>query len=298
VCRSRADDLFRLISRLPGSRFPPSVDTAVSRGKESHMTYPTQQWTETDGRPEPGGEGVKQTAQEEAGQLKETASDAAGQVAGTVKDKASEVTSDVREQTRALAGQTRDQLVEQARQQKEQAAQSLRSVGDELREMAQHGQSGWGSQLAHHGADFTDQAADFLQKHEPGDLLEEVRGFARRKPGTFLLLTATAGVVAGRLTRALTSGPTDGSRGAGAGTTSGSRTTDVGATGGPGPSYGDQLADDSYLVPPPGGTASNGIGQPDSAVPPVMPPPAPTPVAPDLDPGAPVDPRFGPDAER
>ncbi|WP_406053169.1 hypothetical protein [Kribbella sp. NBC_00889] len=156
----------------------------------------------------PPTEGMAETARDEAGQLKETSAEAARQVAGTVKDKASDVTSDARDQARRLASQTRDELVGQAGQQKERAANGLRSVSDELRGMAEHGQSGLGAQLARHGADFTDQAADFLQQREPGDLLEEVRGFARRKPGTFLLIAAAAGVVAGRLTRALASGGT------------------------------------------------------------------------------------------
>jgi hypothetical protein len=39
-----------------------------------------------------------------------------------------------------------------------------------------------------------------LQNREPAELLEEVRSFARRKPGLFLLGAAAAGVLAGRLT--------------------------------------------------------------------------------------------------
>ena len=170
------------------------------------MTHTTNHRMDSDSPPT---EGVTETARDEAGQLKETSADAARQVAGTVKDKASDVTSDVREQTRRLASQTRDELVGQASQQKDRATNGLRSVSDELRGMAEHGQSGLGAQLARHGADFTDQAADFLQQHEPGDLLDEVRGFARRKPGTFLLVAAAAGVVAGRLTRALAAGGTN-----------------------------------------------------------------------------------------
>ena len=218
-----------------------------------------------------GSEGITEQAREEAGQLKETSADAARQVTGTVKDKASDVTTDVREQTQRLAGQTRDQLAQQAGQQKEKAAQGLRSMGDELRGMAEHGQSGWGAQLARQGADFTEQAADFLQKHEPADLLDEVRGFARRRPGTFLLVAATAGVVAGRLSRALAAGtPSDSSNGR---------------------STAGQPAADDYMVPAP----------PVAPTPPTPIPtatPVPTPVAPDPDPGAPVTPTFGPGTER
>jgi hypothetical protein len=171
------------------------------------MTHTTNRRMDAESPP---AEGVTETARDEAGQLKETSADAARQVAGTVKEKASNVTSEAREQTRRLVGQTRDELAGQASRQKERATNGLRSVSDELRGMAEHGQSGLGAQLARQGAGFTDQAADFLQQHEPGDLLDEVRGFARRKPGAFLLAAAAAGVVAGRLTRALASGGSSG----------------------------------------------------------------------------------------
>jgi hypothetical protein len=39
-----------------------------------------------------------------------------------------------------------------------------------------------------------------LQNREPAQLLDDVRSFARRKPGLFLLGAAAAGVLAGRLT--------------------------------------------------------------------------------------------------
>ncbi|TDX03115.1 CsbD family protein [Kribbella sp. VKM Ac-2566] len=208
----------------------------------------------------PPAEGVTETARNEAGQLTETSAEAARDVAGTVKEKTSDVTSDVRQEARRLAGQTRQELVGQASQQKDKAADALRSMGEELRGMAEHGSS-TGAQLARHGAGFTDRAADFLEQHEPGDLLDEVRGFARRKPGTFLLVAAAAGVVAGRLTRALASDGTS------------DRTSDGSST----PS-----GNGSLTAPP---------------VPPVSAPP-PTPVAPDPDPGAPVTPRFEPGSEQ
>ncbi|WP_329474687.1 hypothetical protein OG558_21330 [Kribbella sp. NBC_01510] len=224
------------------------------------MTHTTNHWMDSDSPPT---EGVAGTARDEAGQLKETSADAARQVAGTVKDKASNVTSDVREQTRRLAHQTRNELVGQASQQKDRATNGLRSVSDELRGMAEHGQSGLGAQLARHGAGFADQAADFLQQHEPGDLLDEVRGFARRKPGTFLLVAAAAGVVAGRLTRALAAGGTNASGSSGTPYSNGS----VSGNGMPGQPVGGADVDD-YLVPPP--------------------------VAPNQDLGAPVQSRYSP----
>lgn len=237
----------------------------------------------------PPADSVTDAARAEAGQLKETSADAVREVAESVKDKASDVASDAREQTRRLAGQTRDELVGQAGQQKDRAADSLRAVGDELRGMAEHGQSGLGAQLARHGAGFANQAADFLQQHEPGELLDEVRGYARRKPGTFLLMAAAAGIVAGRVTRALSAG--DPGPSAKSSIPSGAGVRGHADTG------------NGYTTPPPAPMTAPPVGQ--TAPPPPVPPttsapttspvpPTPTPVAPDPDPGAPVTPRFGP----
>ncbi|GAB2609393.1 hypothetical protein [Kribbella endophytica] len=249
------------------------------------MTHTTDHRTDTGTSSGTEPDGVAGTVREEAGHLKETAGEAAREVAGTAKEKAGDVTSDVRRQTAQLAGQTRDQLVEQAGQQKDRAAEGLRSVADELRGMAEHGQSGWGAQLAGHGAQFGNQAADFLQQHEPGELLDEVRRYARKRPGTFLLGAAVLGVVAGRMTRALTAD---------------AKSSDP--AGGRMQNVADKATPDEYLVPPPPVlseppmTPASAQGGAPAGTP--MERPMPTPTAPDLDPGAPVEPRFGPGAER
>jgi hypothetical protein len=68
--------------------------------------------------------------------------------------------------------------------------------------MAEGGQqSGPASEIARQTADRADRYADWLDKREPGDLVEEARSFARRRPGAFLLGATLAGVVVGRLTR-------------------------------------------------------------------------------------------------
>jgi hypothetical protein len=245
------------------------------------MTSTTNHQTGLDGSPDTGQDGVAGTARAEAGHVAESVGEAAREVAGTAKEKAVDVTSDVRDQTAKLIGETRDQLVGQAGQQKDRAAEGLRSVADELREMAEHGQSGWGAQLAGHGAQFGDQAADFLQQHEPAELLDEVRRYARKRPGAFLLGAAVLGVVAGRMTRALAGG---------APSSSGQRMT-------PAPTA--YPVTDDYLVPPPDApvpgspfAGSSALDGPTSA------PPVPAPVVPDVDPGTPVTPRFEPGAGR
>ena len=69
-------------------------------------------------------------------------------------------------------------------------------------------QDGVATDLARQAADKARTAAGWLADRDPGSLLDEVRSFARRKPGTYLAIALGAGVLAGRLTRGLTA-PTD-----------------------------------------------------------------------------------------
>jgi uncharacterized protein YjbJ (UPF0337 family) len=151
------------------------------------------------------------TAKNEAKNVKDAAAGATQQVAGTAKEQAGHVVSDVREQTKQLADQTRTQLTSQVSGQRDKAVGGIRSVGDELRSLAsgEGGQSGMVSQLAHEGADLTQKVADFIEQREPAELVDEVRRYARRKPGTFLIGAAIAGVVVGRLTRGVVANRSD-----------------------------------------------------------------------------------------
>ncbi len=168
-------------------------DTVSTGGYD---TVPTGQY-ETSSTPS-----ATDTAKDEAKNVKDAAAGATQQVATTAKEQADKVVSDVREQTRQLAGETRNQLSSQAAGQRDKAVGSLRSLGDELRGMSdQSGQSGLGTQLAREGADLTHKVADFIEQREPAQLLDEVRGYARRKPSSFLIGAAVAGAVVGRLTR-------------------------------------------------------------------------------------------------
>jgi hypothetical protein len=67
-------------------------------------------------------------------------------------------------------------------------------------------QSGPATQLTSQARDRVHGAADWLDGREPGDLVDELRSLARRRPGAFLVGAALAGVVAGRLTRGVVAG--------------------------------------------------------------------------------------------
>ena len=62
--------------------------------------------------------------------------------------------------------------------------------------------------LVRSAADRVDVAARWLENNEPGALLEDVKAFARRKPGVFIAIAVGAGILAGRFARsALASTP-------------------------------------------------------------------------------------------
>jgi hypothetical protein len=125
-------------------------------------------------------------------------------VASTTKEQSERVVGDVRQQARRLADETRSQMAEQATSQRDRAVDGLRSLSDELRAMAERSdEAGVVSDVARQGADAARRASEYLAKREPGQLLDEVRGLARRRPGAFLLGAAALGVVAGRLSRGM-----------------------------------------------------------------------------------------------
>lgn len=149
-----------------------------------------------------GGPAPARVAPDEAGEVARTAADAGRQVAGTAAEQAGTVAQEAMAQARDLVGEARGQLQQQARNGQQKATDAIRTLVRELREMAEGGQQqGTVSEVARQAADRADRLADWLGEREPGDLLEEVRSVARRRPGACLAGAALAGVVVGRLTR-------------------------------------------------------------------------------------------------
>ena len=62
---------------------------------------------------------------------------------------------------------------------------------------------GMPADLAHQVASRARDAGQWLGDRKPGQVMDEMQSFARRRPGVFLALAAGAGLVAGRLTRGL-----------------------------------------------------------------------------------------------
>jgi hypothetical protein len=200
---------------------PPSGSPKDER-MEYTMTNPTGRFTDTPDRPR-SGTGIPATpapqpstapppaslSDADHASLKDKASDsaqagkeAAGQVAQTAADKARTVVDETQRQARDLITEARSQASNEAARHHRNAATNLHSLGDELNAMSQQSeQRGVASELAAQGGQRAHDLASWLDDREPGDLLNEVRAFARRRPGAFLIGALAAGVVAGRLTR-------------------------------------------------------------------------------------------------
>jgi len=227
-------------------------------------------------------------AREEAADLGQHARQAGGQVTQTARDQARQVVTETGQQARDLLAEARDQARGQASAQQRKAAEQLRSVADELGQMAGNGgQSGLAAEFARQAAGRLHGVASWLDQREPADLLDEARDFARRRPGTFLLGAAVAGLAAGRLTRGLTASShrqPDTGQGAAAADGAATRPLDSAPPAYPAPPV--YPADPVYPAPPaypadPGYVPDPGYAAPGYPADPAYPPgPAPAPRAP------------------
>jgi hypothetical protein len=184
----------------PGEAMPtgnsPDSDLGYSRTERSGEQYdqPVSSGSE-------GGSTVN-TAKGEAASVKDTAADAASGVKDVAKSEVSNLAGEAKYQARNLVDQTRSQLRDQTSNQQSQLASRLNSWASELGSMASKSDdSGPMTELAQEASRRVGEISHWLDNHEPADLLNEVKRFARRRPGTFLALAAAAGVVAGRVTR-------------------------------------------------------------------------------------------------
>jgi hypothetical protein len=164
------------------------------------------------------GSSKKDAMKTEAGEVGRQASDSARNVAETAKAEAANVATEVKTNAKDLLYQARSDLTNQAGTQQQKVAEGLRSISSQLHSMASApDEQGVASDLVRQAAERSSSVASWLEARDPGSLLDEVKSFARQRPGTFLLLAAGAGVLAGRLTKGLTSGSPDSGMGGGTG---------------------------------------------------------------------------------
>lgn len=163
----------------------------------------TQPGTQT---PSSSGQSTTSAAKGEAKDVGRQGVDAAKGVAHTAGSEAKNVANEAGTQARNLLDEAGATLKSQAGTQQQRVTDGLRSISDELNSMAQNAEGGTAQQLVQQAAQRTGSAASWLDGRDPGSLLDEVTSFARRRPGTFLLIAAGAGLLAGRMTRGLAGG--------------------------------------------------------------------------------------------
>lgn len=127
-------------------------------------------------------------------------------VAGVAKDEALGVAAEAAGQARGLASdaitQVTGQLDEQSRTQRDRLVGTLHTLSEDLDQMASSSQApGLAADLTREVAERARTIGSHLDGREPAELLDDVRSFARRRPGTFLLGALALGVVAGRVVR-------------------------------------------------------------------------------------------------
>ena len=186
----------------------------------------------------------KERAQQVAG----SAAQQSQHVAGVAQEHAKKITGEAKDQVKGLIDDASAQLDEQSRTQKSKLSKALRNFGEDLEHMSapesdsDHagGDNGSAQALVQQAARQVIDLAGRLDSREPQELLDDVRRFAREKPGTFLLGALLAGVVVGRLSRGAKAvkdedGDTAGLRSEGPGTGVSTTQSDrpLPATGGP-----------------------------------------------------------------
>jgi hypothetical protein len=150
---------------------------------------------------------VKDTALSGAAETKDVALQRGGDTVAVAKDELAQLAQEARGHASNLWSQTSDQLREHALAGTRQLGDLLHSLSGELGHMASKSEqngpvTAFARQASARGGSFS----HWLSNADVDDLLLEVRRFARRRPFAFLVGAATAGVLAGRLSRGLMAG--------------------------------------------------------------------------------------------
>jgi len=131
-----------------------------------------------------------------------------GQAAEQAKQQSQQLASQARQQASELASRGTEQAKSQLANQKHNASQRLTPIQSALRESAQQlrnqGQGQVGD-YAEKAADQVERFSTYLRQTEVDENADEVRGFARRRPGLFLGSAAAVGFFATRFLKSSSS---------------------------------------------------------------------------------------------
>jgi len=140
-------------------------------------------------------EKAKGVAGEAGGQAK--------QIAGEAKDQAREVVGDIKDHARDVMDQTRTEVRQQAEQGTQRVAGGLRTFGEQLQALrnGRTEEAGPVAGYADQARRKVDEFANRLDREGLDGLASDLTGFARRRPGLFLLSCAGAGFALARIVR-------------------------------------------------------------------------------------------------
>src|SRR5690349_8461170 len=144
----------------------------------------------------------------------------ATEVASTAKEEARDVAQQAREQAKSTARQVQNDLRDRANTEATKFAQTLREASSRMQAMAEcAGDTGsLPANMVREGAHAAERIASRLDQGGVETIMADVRTWARRNPGGFLLGGAVAGFLVGRTVRNFTSNggsTTNGSNGRG-----------------------------------------------------------------------------------
>jgi len=123
-----------------------------------------------------------------------------GEVAAAAREQARGVADDARAQVRGIARSAQERVNEQAVTASERAAEALRTAADRFGALAA-GDPGAAGPFAGYANDIRVRVGDLAARLEGGPdvVLDDVRRFARRRPGLFLAGAGLSGFVVGRM---------------------------------------------------------------------------------------------------
>jgi hypothetical protein len=161
------------------------------------------------GSPSAGADsGTATAAKEQPGQVATTAAQGAKDVAGEAKSQAASVLGDATAEARDVIGEARNELRQQASQQTDRAAQGLRTLAGQIQAL-HSGRPESAGPVGDYARQIGEKVQALAERVESGGfdgVVDDVRRFARRRPGVFLFGAAAAGFAVGRLVRSSTGG--------------------------------------------------------------------------------------------
>lgn len=184
-----------------GVPVPPGAPAPVRTGPAETRDHPSDSTADT---AKQEASKVAGSAKEEASKVADTAKQDAAHVAETAKEEARQTAAEAKRQAQDLWRQSRAELSEQAGSQQQRLAGGLQAFSTEMSQMADGAEDpGVGAQVARWASGMAGDAGRWLEDRDPDSVLAEVKGYARRHPGTFMLIAAGLGLAAGRIARSL-----------------------------------------------------------------------------------------------